>query len=327
MDTKKNTLSDILSSIFKKNKKHFLIFLIFLILSSVFWFLNALSKDYNTLISLPVKYENLPVEIALDKPLPNNLQVEISGKGFDLLKYEFTGFIFPYIIDFKEFNKKNGRYFLSTKNIIKDIQQHIPNNIKILVIYPVEINASFSKLKTKKIAIQPVLSYRLAKQYTLKGNVKIRPETITISGPSNIIDTIRFIKTKGYNLGILDHPVTEELSLKEIPNVSFSTQTIKASLDIEKFTETKIEVPIVLKNLPDSLSAKLKPSKVTITYQTTLSDFKKIHPNQFQPIIDFSNVLNNKMAPVFLQKKPRYVFNVKVLPKHILLITIPKEKK
>ena len=43
-----------------KNDKQVIVFMVCLLIATSLWFLNALSKDYTTIVSYPVKYINPP---------------------------------------------------------------------------------------------------------------------------------------------------------------------------------------------------------------------------------------------------------------------------
>ena len=56
------------------------VFSFFLVLSFIFWFLNALSKEMNGRIDYPVRYINFPADRALVNELPDRLNLMISGR-------------------------------------------------------------------------------------------------------------------------------------------------------------------------------------------------------------------------------------------------------
>ncbi|GIV43840.1 MAG: hypothetical protein KatS3mg035_0963 [Bacteroidia bacterium] len=72
----------------KRRKKREIILQIILsvILSVFFWLSIVLSQDYIHLFSLPIQYINYPSKEILVTTLPKNLELTLSGKGFDLLK-------------------------------------------------------------------------------------------------------------------------------------------------------------------------------------------------------------------------------------------------
>ena len=68
-----------------KSNKLYYTFILFSILSVVFWFMTKLSKEYDTSIKYPVSYINLPSNKLLqEKPL-EYIDIRIKATGFKLI--------------------------------------------------------------------------------------------------------------------------------------------------------------------------------------------------------------------------------------------------
>ena len=57
-------------------------YLICVVIASILWFLNTLSKDYLTEITYPVKYTNFPAGKYPVAELPTQIQLTVKAKGF-----------------------------------------------------------------------------------------------------------------------------------------------------------------------------------------------------------------------------------------------------
>ena len=67
-----------------KNDKRIVVFIVCLSIATVLWFLNALSKDYSTTISYPVKYVNPPGNQFLSNSPPAKFDLKVEAHGFTL---------------------------------------------------------------------------------------------------------------------------------------------------------------------------------------------------------------------------------------------------
>ena len=87
-------------------------FLIFLILTSVFWMLTKLSKSYSSNAEFNLVYENLPVERVFQNAPMSFVNVALNATGFELLKYKFNTKTLT--IDLNNLRQKKGSeyYFL-----------------------------------------------------------------------------------------------------------------------------------------------------------------------------------------------------------------------
>ena len=62
------------------------VFLFFLVVSSIFWLLSALDKEYTVDLRYPVRYTNFPDKQVLVGELPSDLELTVSTYGFTLVK-------------------------------------------------------------------------------------------------------------------------------------------------------------------------------------------------------------------------------------------------
>ncbi len=326
--TKKKS-RDILKFLGFRSRKSFFVFLIFVLIAFVFWFLIALSKEYTTVIDYPVKYTSFPKDKILIQELPDDFNLQITGNGFDLLKYEFTGFIFPYIIDYEEIsNHSQLNYFsFQTNTLLNDMRRKFPSNIKLQDIFPKTLVFSFSTVVEKKIAVEADIEYRLAKQYVVADSVVISPEYVIAKGPKAIIDTMTVAKTEKYDFKIIDKPIKKMLSLKENKLVTFSKDKILFFLNVQQFTEATINIPIEMKGIPDTLSVNFLPDKIAVKYKVTVNHFNEILPEQFKVIADYIDAFNTNdtKIPIYLEHKPEKVFDVSFSPKSVSFLFSKKK--
>ena len=80
------------------------VFLIFLLLSTFFWFLNELENEYVTNITYPIKYENPPQDKMFVGNMPSYLELEIKGTGFKLLEYKLGKEMMPIEFEVTSYN-------------------------------------------------------------------------------------------------------------------------------------------------------------------------------------------------------------------------------
>ncbi len=63
-----------------------MIFFVCLVIATVLWFVNVLGKSFETEVSMPINYVNLPKNKVLINAPPSALQVRIEAHGFTLLR-------------------------------------------------------------------------------------------------------------------------------------------------------------------------------------------------------------------------------------------------
>ena len=81
-----------LIALLKIERSQLPIFFFLIVLSSVFWILTVLSKDYTSTITTPVVFYNLPDDKLLIESKEVTLQMQVKAPGFSLLAHQFKFF-------------------------------------------------------------------------------------------------------------------------------------------------------------------------------------------------------------------------------------------
>ncbi len=308
--------------------RNLLIFLFFLLLSTIFWLLNELSKNSSTSITCPVKYINLPKDKVLVKELPSRFELTIEAPGYTLLKYKLTNRLLPLIFDLNQYgftimgNSSNQKFFILTSRVRTGISRQLRSDVQILDISPDSIIFEFGEIVRKSVPVVPDLSIEYAKQFMLTGEITIDPDTIVVSGPNLIIDTLQKVYTHKESFSALNQSTTESISLEEIKNITYSTKKVTITIPVEQFTEAIVDIPVEKIHVPDSLILKTFPGSVTLTCNVSLSNYEKISPHQFRAIVDYEEIgekLGNKLK-VSIVKAPEYAQSIRFHPVNVEFI-------
>ncbi len=311
-----------------KLDRKLLIFLFFLLLSTIFWLLNELSKNSSTTITCPVKYINLPKDKVLVKELPSRFELTIEAPGYTLLKYKLSNRLLPLIFDLNQYgftimgNSSAQKFFILTSRVRSGIARQLRSDVQLLNISPDSIIFEFGEIVQKRVPVVPDLSIQYAKQFMLTGEITIDPDTIMISGPDLIIDTIQQVYTRKELISGVNQLTTHSINLEEIKNVTYSTKKVTITIPVEQYTEALLDIPIEKVHVPDSLILKTFPGSVTLTCNVSLSNYEKLTPHQFRAVVDYEAIekkLGNKLK-VSIVKAPEYVRSIRFHPVNVEFI-------
>lgn len=276
-----------------------IIFIFFLFISTLLWFLNALEKKYTTKISYPVKFYNFPKDKVLLNDLPTQFELEINSYGYVLLKYKISHNFIPLRINVSNLSLSNlakqdsSKVYILTEYINHEINEQLNSDIKLSNIKPDTLIFKFTPIKFKHLPIKFNYNINFKKQYSFKDSIKINPDSVTVSGPGVIIDTLNYIKTEYIEISDLNKTLNIEIKLQDIENLSYSTNLISIEIPVEEYTEKKVSIPISVTNLPDSLDLIIFPDEVSIFYKVGFSNYGKINNEKFEAIVDYSDIKNN----------------------------------
>jgi len=118
------------------------VFAFFLFLSFIFWYLNSLSKEFETGIRYPVRFINLPRERVITDSPPARLNLFLKGSGSSILKLKLKGKKTPVMIDISKVNykrvpgSKDLEYFILTSGLTKSLTVQLRSGCEITSIKP-----------------------------------------------------------------------------------------------------------------------------------------------------------------------------------------------
>ncbi|MGZ4058026.1 MAG: CdaR family protein, partial [Bacteroidia bacterium] len=276
------------------NRKLFTFFICVLV-SVSFWLMMSLSKEYTITVSFPVSYVNLPTDKIIANHLPETIDIEIKSTGFNLLFYKIKQqreTVYLDINDALPYTTKNHYYLFSNSRIDK-ITAQFSNEIKVLKINPDTIFLNYNKKITKSVPVIAKINIDFDNQYQLSDSIKIEPGFINISGAADVLEKIKYLETAPLNLKKVSKPLIVKLAILKTPElkqIEFSQPAVLAIINVKKFTEASLELPITVSNLPHGYSLKTFPDKVTVKYNVAFDDYSTINAAQFRASVNYAKI-------------------------------------
>ena len=292
----------------------------FVVLATIFWFLNALSKEYTTTVNYPVTYKDFPSKKILSNELPPRLKLTVRAKGFDLLRYKlsfFQSLNFPVNEYTNNKMEKVGdnNFLFPTNRMTSQVATQLSSAISVTHISPDTINFQFSSLIEKKIPVLLNTKLKFEPQFRLAGDVVLKPDSVWVVGAQAIMDSITLVETELLEFKKLNETKTKKIGLVKVEGLSFVQKKIEVELPVEQFTEAQKHVSLKVVNLPDSVFLRLFPHEIKLSYLVGLKDYETISVEQFELEVDYSTMdaASNKLK-VYLKNSPLNVSNISFYP-------------
>jgi len=301
------------------------VFSFFLLLSFIFWYINALSKNISDSVDFPVRYINLPENLALVNELPDKLSLELEGPGYSVLRARISGNKTPLVIDVDNagLSEKNNEaeleFFIRSNNLREVFIKQLRNNYEINSVEPDSIDFVFDKITVKKVPVIPDVKINLQKQFMINGKIITDPDSVEISGPATIIDTIMSIKTEFREFNHVNEKIIRNLELESLRKVSISHKRTEIRVPVEQYTEEVINLGIRIINKPDTADVRLFPDMVSIHFNIALSDYTRIEDLPVDAVVDMKNLDVRKVErlDVELVNLPAFISNVRYYPRQV----------
>jgi len=301
------------------------VFSFFLLLAFIFWYLNSLEKNVEYDMKYPVRYINLPEERVLADDLPAEIDLYLKGPGYSILKLKLAGNRSPVILDVSTINyrrvpgSRTLSYYIITTGLIPKLRNQLRTDCEISSIKPDTLFFAFDRIITKKVQVIPHIEVSTQKQYLVKGNILAVPDTISLTGPKRILDTINTVKTKLKRLRGVNETITKSFALVTPEGCTISSRKVTLTIHVEQFTEAEINVPVKILNCPDSISVKIFPDVVSVKCLVAIGDYKKFEEIPFEVVLDLATADLNSSGkiPVGFRNIPPFVSSLRVTPSKV----------
>jgi hypothetical protein len=313
------------------NRGNLLVFFVCLVISTLFWFLLAFNGNYTTLIKVPVEYINMPEKRMIIEKLPSELNVNISGSGYQLLSYMVQPELGKILLDGRNIGVKPGfkgnNAFLTTYHGIDFFnRQHA--DVKVLNIQPDTLFFSFFNRGLRKVPVKADAYLSFKKQYYLTDSLRLLPDSITISGPADRLDSIFQIKTEKLILNeIFEDGIYRLKIIQPDSMLSYEPLEVDLEINVDKYTEAVFTIPIRLEHLISSDSLEIFPTEVELTCMVALSNFNRLNTGSFIVAADAFDLRDSKSSQLtlYLREFPRFVKNVRIKPETVEYIIRKKD--
>ena len=280
-----NQLDNISPKVERKNKRSIFTFLIFLVISTAAWFLVKLSEDYVTQTTFRLQMEEVPADkwVSSDE---QSVKMSLNIDGFHTLRYKMIRDRFVSIpLDEVPFRLENGNtYSFSSQYVAEKVAERLGINASDITMNDAKIYFTMDELKSKVVPIVLQSDITTARQYGLYGIPMLDPSSVTIFGPPEVIDTIKMVRTEPLAMSNVGQNISATLSLDLLDGqIRSNIKEVNAEVQVEKFTEMDVEVPI---KVADSLRVRFFPETMSVKCLVAMKDYASITPESFTVSVD-----------------------------------------
>ena len=296
-------------------------FSFFLIFSAVVWVLVQFSKTYTQLIEIPVNYVNAPLDKSLSDERPDHVDLQLQDNGFSI--YYFKIFNPKLNIDLSQANEANGKLVYTLQNHLSDIEQQLRIDFENSLIVQEQIVVPFQFKKEKMLKVEPKIEVSYAVGFSAENPVILKPDSVKVSGPEKIIDSIETVYTKAIKLNKVNQDLNGSVNIDTtgLGALSFYENSVKYFQKVEKFTEGSAEIPLEVINVPESLNLAYFPKSVIVYYQVNLKQFESVSAADFRVVCNYKNI--NKGDDYMIAQiveKPDFINNVRLNERRIQFV-------
>lgn len=317
-------VDEIKEEIEKQDRSKVLTFLVFLAISTMLWFLIKLTKDYSTQTVFFVRYTEVPTNKWVSTP-EQTVKLTFSADGFVTLGHNLVRNkrrVVEIPLNEVPYRLEGGvTYSYSSQYLVERVASWLNIPASNITINDDKQFFNMEDLQSKVLPIQVPLEVKTQRQYRVYGTPATNPETITVYGPKNLLDTLTTIYTEPF----IEENVTEDLQRTLKVNlyggsIQSDTKTVDVQVDVEKYTEQEFEVPVTI---TDTLTVRFFPETMKVKCMVAIKDFGLLTPSSFQVLADTAQL--HRLEPLLdisLVKVPAQIQVMSTKPEQVEYLII-----
>jgi hypothetical protein len=282
-----DSLDNIKQKVERTNKHSAFTFLVFLVISTAAWFLVKLSENYVTQTTFRVLIEESPADKWVSSDA-QSVKMSLNIDGFHTLRYKMIREPNRFVtIPLNEvpYRLENGNtYSFSSQYVAEKVAERLGITASDITMNDAKVYFTMDALKSKVVPV--VLQSRIttARQYDIYGIPMLDPASVTIFGSQEVMDSIKTVKTELLSRDNVNQSfsVTVPLNLLD-GRIHSDVKEVKANVQVEKYTEMDMEVPI---KVADSLKMRFFPETMSVKCLVAMRDYANITPENFTVAVD-----------------------------------------
>jgi hypothetical protein len=298
-------------------KKRLRFFSFFFALSLLFWIITKLSNTYSSSVEFEINFVDIPPLVVLEQDVVSKMKVDITASGFQLLVYHFFKDDINVSIENADYGGNFAEIDLMDQKF--SLQKQLYQNAILNRVSPPQLNFSFGKLKRLKIPVIPPDEINFKPGYDQAGEWVIEPDSVWVYGTSKKVNALNGLSIQPLSQETVDNNIEEKVKLLPIDQIRFETESVLIKTSVKRFTEKSIDAFINIKNLPDSLSIKLFPQSLKVTFLVLVDKAESISAADFKFSCDYGQAQSKdeNSLEVFMEMKPEGVSKVRWKPKKV----------
>lgn len=265
-----------------------MLFLVFVGVSTVFWFILALNDSAQDYFNVNLRIVNRPDSVTFISDVPEKIHVAVSDKGTNLWRHGYLKH--PTInIDFKEFSS-DGVLRYSYNDLIAALREDFGGSATITSVSLDSLQLFYTTNPGKKVPILINCQVFPASGSTLEGNIGATPGSVYVYGQKEVLDTIHYIRTEPVTLRNISETTDIEVKLERLRKAKAIPSKIKLTIPIEPLVRKQAMVTVESVNVPKGEELLLFPSKVPVEYYVAMSRLNDDEDSNIHLIVDFDEI-------------------------------------
>lgn len=298
--------------------RNFLVFLVFLGISVVFWCIQTLQDKGEVDVEFSLSIVDVPSNVIFTSEVPENMSVKLNSKGWTALKYLITKRESHTLeINFNEVNTSKGVLEIDGNAIRRAVAKRTPDGFTFVSSKPSKIDVYYSNGAHKRVPIKFAGNVKTSEQRHICGII-FSPDSVDIYAPDNLYNRIQSISTEEITWEDVKDTINVKLALNAPQGVKVEPDSVLTRICVDLFTDMTVPVKILSENMPSNLYLRTFPQQVEVTCLVNSAHYNKLTGEDFLIVVDYKEIKENTTKlRVYLRQKPDFARNIRISPEYV----------
>ena len=314
-------ISKIHDAVTSARGKEILLFLLFLMISYVFWLLLTLNNEMQEDIEVPVEIAGIPDSVTVISNIPESLKISVRDKGSALMKYKLGG-IKPMKINWADYSQAKNKFLLNKADLGAKIRDYISSSSQLVTMLPDSISLSYTTTPGRRVAVKVQADLKPIFGSIINGPLTTNTDSVWLFSVEDLPHNLTHVETLPIVRSSLSDTTEITVAIKPLPGVKIVPEEIVVKVPVEPLIARQQMATVIAKNIPDNISLHTFPSRIEIAYLVPMSEYNS-EPYDINAYVDYADIANNTSGklPVTLSLYPESYHSVEAIPDSVEYIT------
>ncbi len=270
-------------NLFRFNSKNWKAIALCLVAATVFWFFNALNKDYTTNISFPLEFEYDAEQFVPVKPLPASVRINVTGMGWDLFRRSSGLKVPPIVIPLER--PGEVKKIVAAPALFAPQLERFEINYVLSDTFTVDIEPREKRWIT--LRLDPA-SIHLRDNHVRITEPSLEPDSILVEGPLRIVNGFVepvYLKLAEKNI---DDDYREDVEVELVNNelITRNPPTVSVAFKVDKLISIRDSIPLKIVNYPAGANPVFGVKALPSTFSIPESLMKEYIQDSVNAVVD-----------------------------------------
>lgn len=305
-------LNEILKPLRPDKTNRLRVILLCIFAATTFWFLNALNENYSTTLKYPLRFIYDSENYIAVEELPDHVQVNVSGLGWNLFRSSLGIKVTPLKIVLEE----PAAVKKITGGTIPSLISDQMNDVQLNYVLTDTLYINIDHRITRKFAVRvDSAGISLDNNHRIVGLVRYTPDSVTLEGPQQILANMPDTLLIRIPQQDIDTDFNEDVAVTTPSNdlIRRMPPTVNVTFTVEEFVPREEVIPLKTENFPEDGSAYIQVNDAQVEFMIAQSKVEDLRLEDFSAVVDFKkmNKTDSTVAPE-LTKYPAFIQDIRL---------------